>query len=190
MARCFTHNEMPMNDQNVLSIESQKFTLLSPIFCECNHRSFFERMAAIESIKSDIINKERVLSKSKDCEDCGYAACHAFYASYRVFRLDEVNYLCSPCRLIREVMGVAIKNFDKYILDFVKSRIGDVNNTSIVIHCAEFDFGEQLLGWEPDELEPIIKLYLKRLSKDGKLVHTRKGFRGDPTDLYRIASSV
>lgn len=176
--------------EQVIDEKNQQFVKIPPIFTECNHRSFFERMAAIESMKSDILKKERVLSKSKYCEDCGYIARHAFYASYRIFRLDEVTYLCSPCRLMREAMGVAVKCFDKYILDYIKSRTGDVNSISIVIHCAEFDFGESILGWEPDELEPIVNMYLKRLSKDGKLVHTRKGFRGDPTDLYRIASPV
>lgn len=166
--------------------KNHRFTILHPVFVECNHRSFFERMAAIESIKRDILSKERHLSIRKKCVDCGYEACHAFYATYQVDIVDYTVYLCSPCRFMREVMGVAIESFDDYILDYIRTHKEEVDSISIVIHCSEFDFGTELEGWNPDELEPIVELYLKRLVSWKLLSHRRTGSGENVRNFYKI----
>lgn len=150
-------------------------------------RAFSEQQAVIRNIEYQIRNGERQLPTKRKCTDCGKQAKHYYYNSYDLSDENIITPLCTPCKILRETMGVSIEHFDEYILDYLKTRPEGVEIYSIMIKCAMFEFDDEDSNWNPEELRPAVQSYIHRLVKDGSVKVVKISSR---KKIYKPVSTV
>lgn len=170
--------------------EKYKYTVfrsMVPSFLGFDIDAFREKQAIISNIKNQIRCKARPLPTKLKCTDCRYRARHYYFNSYDLNDENIVTPLCTSCKIMRETMGVSITNFDDYILDYIRTKPDGVSIYSIMVHCAAFEFDETPENWNPEELEPTIRSFLKRLIVNKMVIVNKVSAR---KKIYISASSV